>query len=157
MSGEPSLARRASAALAVGAILLSGCVAPAQTREAVPGPPSPSPSPAPVPDLEVKLQRVQGFAAGRTARPRHLRGPARGVRGTMDRLYTAAFLDPAAWGAGEYPGVLREFAPGARRQAARDLRHLTLGRAASAASAVTPGRARLRVEVLLDRRRRPVA
>lgn len=158
-------ARRLAAGLAAAALLGSGCTsAPARTpghapaaRTSSAAPAFPSPAAAGVPELEVKVERVQAFATRGRARPRHLRGPVRAVRVTMDRLYTAAFLDPAAWARGSYPAVVREFGGKARRQAAKDLDQLTLGGAAARMSAVSPRRARVRVDVLVDRRKRPVA
>ena len=152
--------RRTSAALLAAATIASGCSSPpARTSSAARAArlAATSKSPVPVPDLDVDVQRVQGFATRGTARPRHLRGPVGGVRETMDRLYTAAFLDPAAWDEGTYPEVIGEFSGKARKQAAEDVDLLTLGRAGTEMLEVAPRRAGLGVDVLVDRRKRPVA
>ncbi|MGH2723703.1 MAG: LCP family protein [Actinomycetota bacterium] len=152
----PSRWRRGGAAAVAAVALASACTAsPEAGPSAAPTSPSPSPE-APVPALEVNLARTAGFPVKGKARPRHLRRPARAVREAMDRLYTAAFVDPGAW-TGGFPGALREFRGEARRHARKDINRLTVGRAARVLSEVRPVKARLRVDLLLGTGRNALA
>jgi len=166
MGGSGPAGRRRGLAATVGvALLASACTTstaatPAATpaaRVAPAGTTSVAPSPEPtVAALEVGLTRVKGFAVKGKARPQHLRGPARGVRDAVARLYTAAFVNPASWEDG-FSEALREFRGPARRQARGDIDQLSVGRAAAVLSEVRPDRARLRVDVLLGRGRNSLA
>jgi LCP family protein required for cell wall assembly len=151
--------RRGAAAVLAAASLASACTG-SPTAEPGAGPPAwPSPSATPdpaVPALEVDVARIRGFAVKGRARPRHLRGPARAVADTVDRLYTAAFVDPRSWEGG-FGAALREFRGPARDRARKDIDQLTVGRAAAVLSEVRPDRARLRVDLLLGRGRNSLA
>ena len=161
MWGKGGARPRVVSGVLVVAALAAGCTAPRAAPS--PGPPSPdpallvaSPIPAP-PDLRVNLGRVSAYPMKGRARPRALRPPARAVRDAIDGLYTAGFVDPAAWDGGAFPGVLRAFRGQAREQAAKEINRLTVGRAAGILSEVRPEKARLRVELLLGPGRNAMA
>jgi len=121
-----------------------------------PPPPSASPSPSAY-ALEVTLRRVKAIPVSGTVKKRKLRAPAEAVRQTFTDLYATAFVDPARWEGGAFPGLFDHFAPAAREEARRHLDDLTLGRAAEHLSAVRPEWARLDVRFLLGPARVPVA
>jgi len=78
-------------------------------------------------------------------------GPAEAVTEQLDRLYTAAFLDPGNWAEGSYDDVLAFFAGGARDAAEKQLDVLTAGPAAGDAfEAIAPKPSSLKIQVLLD-------
>jgi hypothetical protein len=137
-----------------GAWLWSAARPPASPAPAAP--PSPSPSP-PVYAPEVTLRRVKAIAVSGTVKQRKLRVPAEAVRQTFTDLYGTAFVDPAQWEGGAFPGLFDHFAPAAREEARRHLDDLTLGRAADHVSAVRPEWARLVVRFLVGPARVPVA
>jgi hypothetical protein len=123
-----------------------------------PAPPRPSPSPSPPAyALDVTLRRVKAIPVRGTVKMRKLREPAEAVRQTFTDLYATAFVDPARWEGGTFPGIFDHFAPAAREEARRHLDDLTLGRAAQHVSAVRPEWARLDVRFLLGPARVPVA
>jgi hypothetical protein len=126
---------------------------------AVRGPvPPPSASPSPLEyALEVTLRRVKAIPVSGTVKMRKLRAPAEAVRQTFTDLYATAFVDPARWEGGAFPGLFDHFAPAAREEARRHLDDLTLGRAAEHVSAVRPEWARLDVRFLVGPARVPVA
>lgn len=68
----------------------------------------------------------------------------------MTELYSIGFVDPSAWGGGEFPSLFPLFAGEARQQVEQDLQRLTLGRLATELDAVKPRRARLDVRFLAD-------
>lgn len=117
---------------------------------------SPTPDPEPAFELSVELGRVRGRGPHGRVGARRLAEPAQAVLQTMTELYSAGFVDPERWGGGRFPGLLRHFARDLRTQARGDLKHLTLGRAASELDAVRPRRARLDVRFLTDTARRPI-
>jgi hypothetical protein len=120
----------------------------------------PSSSPSPVPpaySVEVTLRRVKAIPVRGSVKARKLRAPAEEVRQTFTDLYAAAFVDPARWEGGAFPGIFDHFAPTARGEARQHLDDLTLGRAAEHVSAVRPEWARLDVRFLLGPARVPVA
>ena len=120
--------------------------------------PSPTPSPSPPAyALDVTLRRVKAVPVRGEVKARKLRAPAEEVRQTFTDLYAAAFVDPARWQGGEFPGIFEHFAPAAREEARQHLDDLTLGRAAAHVSAVRPEWARLDVRFLLGPARVPVA
>jgi hypothetical protein len=122
------------------------------------GPPLPSPSPSPPAyTLDVTLRRVKAIPVSGTVKKQKLRAPAEAVRQTFTDLYATAFVDPARWEGGAFPGIFDHFAPAAREEARRHLDDLTLGRAAEHVSAVRPEWARLDVRFLLGPARVPVA
>jgi LCP family protein required for cell wall assembly len=122
-----------------------------------PGSPSPSASRQLAQPLEVKLSKVEGFPTKGKVRTRRLRPVAEQIRETMTGLYTAAFVDPTAWGDGRFTEILPFFRGDAQRQARGDVNRLTLGKAAGQLTEVDPGRARLRVDVLTDLGKHPIA
>ncbi|MFN2589983.1 MAG: hypothetical protein ABR518_04360, partial [Actinomycetota bacterium] len=105
------LSVRVAPAFVAVSMLASSCMS--APRAAPAGAASTSSRERAAPDLAIGLTRVKAFPAKGRVRPRHLRGPARRVRETMDRLYSAGFVDPAAWSEGFEP-VLREFRGEAR-------------------------------------------
>jgi len=127
--------------------------------------PSPAPSSAPGPTAQpsrepgshftVHLGRVLGHGVGGRVHPSDLAASARAVARTMTDLYSAAFVDPAAWHNGTFPGIFRLFAGAARVTARGDLRELTLGRAAAKLDAVRPRMARVNLRFLTDASDRP--
>ncbi|HET8526865.1 MAG TPA: LCP family protein [Actinomycetota bacterium] len=116
--------------------------------------PGPSGSPAPqTPHLTVRLARVTGESAGEHVHPADLAEPAQAVRRTIEDLYETAFLVPSF----DRAALLGQFSGQARRQAAGDLAHLTLGPARSRIDRVIPDRAKLKLEFLADANAHPLA
>lgn len=116
-----------------------------------------SPSPAAAPELVLELVGVRGRAVGEPLEPAEVAGPSEAVRRTMQDLLEIGFVDPERWGDGTFPGLLEHFDPAAREEAAADLRRLTLGAAARELDRVAPTSATMRVEIVTDRARHPVA
>ena len=131
------------------AMLAVACSGPPQVGPSEAGPGSPSPS-TPVEPVEVKLARVEAFPVEGKLRARRVRPVADQVRETLATLYTTGFADPGVWADGRFIEVLPFFRGDAQRQAKGDLDRLTLGRAAEHAAELTPGLARLRVDILTD-------
>ena len=100
---------------------------------------------------------MKAIATGKTSHPgRHAKVAATQIERTLDTLYYAAFLDPAAWQSGHYDAAWRLFAPNARAGARHQERTLTLGPAAgSLYDSIAPGRNGLFIRVLLDPAGRP--
>jgi hypothetical protein len=113
------------------------------------------PSREPGSHFTVHLGRVLGHGVGGRVHPSDLAASARAVARTMTDLYSAAFVDPAAWHNGTFPGIFRLFAGAARVTARGDLRELTLGRAAAKLDAVRPRMARVNLRFLTDASDRP--
>jgi hypothetical protein len=83
---------------------------------------------------------------------------SRNIRDTLTDFYRAAFVDPARWGDGAFPGAFAVFEGGAGdRASTTDLEALTLGPDAARTEWVEPARSRFQVTIVLDRSRRPVA
>ncbi|HEX5949351.1 MAG TPA: hypothetical protein VFZ45_07295 [Actinomycetota bacterium] len=148
----------------LGLLLLAGGLGAwlwASSGEPAAGPSAgPSSSPSPVPpafSVEVTLRRVKAIPVRGSVKARKLRAPAEEVRQTFTDLYAAAFVDPARWDGGAFPGIFGHFAPAARAEARQHLDELTLGRANEYVSAVRPEWARLDVRFLLGPARVPVA
>jgi len=69
----------------------------------------------------------------------------------LDDLFTTAFLDPGAWGDGDYAAVWERFTADARPSAEQSVETLTLGASAGDVyESVTPKRGVLSYEVLFD-------
>lgn len=147
--------------LVIGVALLGGSGGgppPAATPSPAPGPgqsPIAQPSQGPGDRLSVRLGRVLGHGVGGRAHPGDLAEAADAVARTMTDLYSVAFVDPAAWHEGTFPGIYRFFAGSARADAHGDLHELTLGHAAVELDAVRPREARLNVRFLTDAADRP--
>jgi hypothetical protein len=139
-----------------GAAVVAWRMASGRSAAPAPGPTSPSPA-TPAYALDVTLRRVKAIPVRGDVKPRKLRAPAEAVRQMFTDLYGTAFVDPARWEGGTFPGIFEHFAPAAREEAARRLDDLTLGRAAEHVSAVRPEWARLDVRFLLGPARVPVA
>jgi hypothetical protein len=155
---------RVSGWILIGLLLLAGGLGAwlwGSSGEPAAGPsagPSTSPSPErPTYPLEVTLRRVKAIPVRGSVKASKLRVPAEEVRQTLADLYAAAFVDPARWEGGAFPGIFDHFAPAARAEARQHLDDLTLGRAAEHVSAVRPEWARLDVRFLLGPARVPVA
>jgi polyisoprenyl-teichoic acid--peptidoglycan teichoic acid transferase len=151
--------RSAAAAVALGLVAIACTGRPEGQPEAGPSvAPSPPPaSPQVAERLDIRLSKVSGFPTKGKLKPRRLRPVAEQVRETMTGLYTAAFVDPRAWGDGRFTEILPFFRGEAQGEARESVDRLTLGNAAEALAEVDPGRARLRVDVLTDLGRHPVA
>jgi LCP family protein required for cell wall assembly len=117
---------------------------------------APSPTPAPV-ALTLELVAARGRAVHGALPDAEVDGPAEAVRATMQELLEIGFVDPERWRDGTFAGLLEHFAGSARREAAGDLRRLTLGPAAREIDSVTPTSATLEVEVVADRSGHPIA
>jgi polyisoprenyl-teichoic acid--peptidoglycan teichoic acid transferase len=158
--GPPAPWRRIAAAVVALGLAAMACTG---AREAEPrsGPsvgPSPSlASPQVAERLDVRLSKVNGFPTKGKLKPRRLRPVAEQVRETMAGLYTAAFVDSGAWGDGRFTEILPFFRGEAQGEARESPDRLTLGRAAEGLAEVDPGRTRLRVDVLTDIGRHPLA
>jgi LCP family protein required for cell wall assembly len=86
-----------------------------------------------------------------------VRDAAREVRDVLARLYTDAFVDPAAWQGGRFARLERFFAGAARERVRDDLARLSLGPGARVLEEVVPTSARLEVTFLLDGAGRPLS
>lgn len=143
--------RQPAAAVALASLLVPACLS-ASGQPAV-GPGTRPSSAVTVQAPAIDLVRARGFPVEGTVPPRRVRPAAEDVRATLSEYYTSAFMDPDA-----APGdVLAHFRGAAQREARGDLGELTLGRAARGISHVKPRRSPLRVDVLTDRGRHPVA
>ncbi len=150
------------ATVVVSAVLLAGCTGDAgesPSPSAAPGsrPPATSSPTASTKTftLQVDLRDVRAQGVDERLRARDLRGPARAIKQTMTELYRIAFVDPAEWDGGRFPGLFPLFAGDARAEAEGDLQRLTLGRQAGQLDAVRPRVARLDMRFLADARDRP--
>jgi polyisoprenyl-teichoic acid--peptidoglycan teichoic acid transferase len=126
------------------------------SNEGNPPRPSPEPSESPIPetpDLTMRLARVTGESAGEHVHPADLAEPAEAVRRTIEDLYGTAFLATTF----DRAALLGLFSGQARRQAAGDLGHLTIGPALSRIDEVVPARAKLKIEFLADANAHPLA
>jgi hypothetical protein len=125
------------------------------------GPPGPTAAPSPTLPadypLEVELGRVDPVAVSDRIDRVEVGAAARAVRDTLTGLYRTGFVDTAAWERGRFTGLAGYFTPTARPQARRDVRHLTLGSAATRLAQVRPDRARVRVRVLVGAEGRPIS
>lgn len=111
----------------------------------------------PVPDLVWEVGRVRSIPVDADAPQDDLESARDAVTDLLDRLYTTAFVDPAEWGGGRFPGLGSYFAGQTAPRAERDLDDLTLGGDAAAIERVVPTRARLRLSFLVDPEARPYA
>lgn len=109
-----------------------------------------------VPEFSFVVRQTRALPLEQKPRKRIRRKAVEQVRGVMDRLYVAGFLDPGQWEGGSFRAVLREFARPAARQARRDLGDLTLGETAAQLELVTPDRGVLGVNLLYGRGGNPV-
>ena len=122
------------------------------------GPPDAGPAPTeagrPVsPQLTMRLVRATGKTEDGTLRPADIAEPAEAIRRDLEELYETAFLAPSL----DRPALFSHFSGEARREAERDLAHLTIGPVRGELDEVVPWRATLSLTLLGDARGRPLA
>jgi LCP family protein required for cell wall assembly len=108
-------------------------------------------------ELTMDLRWLTGRGPDGPVRRRALTDAGEAVGDAMARLYSIAFVDPAEWDGGHFPGLADGFAGDARATVRRDVEALTLGPAAGVVDSVRPDLARLDVRILADASKRPVA
>jgi hypothetical protein len=104
-------------------------------------------------DFVVRKTRAVPTAEGADAKPlaEDAEALAREITPILDDLFTTAFLDPGAWGDGDYGAVWERFTADARPTAEQSVETLTLGASAGDVyERVTPKRGVLDYEVLFD-------
>jgi hypothetical protein len=109
------------------------------------------------PRFAFALGRVKGLGKAGQDGQATLRRTAREVAGTLDAMYTAAFVDPDEWEDGAFPRVLEAFGDRTAGRAREDLDQLTLGPAWAEVSRVRPGTSTLDVRFLLGEEGEPFA
>jgi hypothetical protein len=107
-----------------------------------------------IPTLELKTTKATAVSTTTTP-AKKLEAPAstvaKKVAGAMNRLYTAAFLDPANWRDDSYDGVWAMFDQSARGSAQRGVDTLTLGSTAGDTyDSVTGPKGKIEVKVLMN-------
>jgi LCP family protein required for cell wall assembly len=122
------------------------------------GPPEARPAPTeavgPVTtNLTMRLVRATGKTEDGTLRPADIAEPAEAVRRDLEKLYASAFLAPSL----DRPRLLSHFSGDARREAERDLEHLTIGPVRGELDEVVPWRATVSLTLLGDARGHPLA
>lgn len=122
------------------------------------GPPKARPAPTeavgPVTtNLTMRLVRATGKTEDGTLRPADIAEPAEAVRRDLEKLYESAFLAPSL----DRPLLLSHFSGDARREAERDLEHLTIGPIRGELDEVVPWRATVSLTLLGDARGHPLA
>jgi hypothetical protein len=110
----------------------------------------------PVPEFSFDLSRVNGTAPGGEVPSREVEAAADGIRGTLDAMYVAGFVDPEKWEGGAFPEVLEQFTETAADRASGELQQFTLGDEVAQVAFVEPALGVLKVRVLLDGDGQPV-
>jgi hypothetical protein len=107
----------------------------------------------PVPDFSFQLSGVRPIATGKAQGAQDAaQSVASRIQETLDHLYVTGFVDPNAWGQGNYDGIWQLFTPDAVATAHTDESTLTLGtRAGQTYRWLKPHEGRLRVRVLMDK------
>jgi hypothetical protein len=103
-----------------------------------------------VPEFSFVVERAKAFPLARKPRGQTHRKAIGQIRGVLDRLYQAGFVDPEQWEAGRFTEALEQFAGPSAREARRDLPDLTLGGTADRLELVTPQEGLLRMTLLYD-------
>jgi hypothetical protein len=119
-------------------------------------PPPLGPEEPQVPEFSFEVQKATVFPLARKPRGGAREKAVEDVRGVLDRLYIAGFLDPAQWTDEGFTAALEQFGGSTAREARRDLGDLTLGNTGAQMEAVAPEDGLLNVSLLFDTRRRPV-
>ncbi|HKN81681.1 MAG TPA: LCP family protein [Actinomycetota bacterium] len=101
----------------------------------------------------MRLVRETGKTEDGTLRPADIAGPAEAIRRDLEELYEIAFLAPSL----DRPALFSHFTGDARREAARDLGHLTIGAARGELDEVVPWRATISLRLLGDAGGHPLA
>jgi len=105
----------------------------------------------PVPEFSFDLTKVNGTAPGGEVPQQEVQDAAEDIRGTLDRMYVAGFVDPSKWEGGAFPEVLEQFEEGAMEKATEDLALLSVGGAeAEHIAFLEPAEGTLKVRVLVD-------
>ncbi|MEX0834080.1 MAG: hypothetical protein WD276_09470 [Actinomycetota bacterium] len=108
------------------------------------------PSPE-TPEFSFQVGKVDSVPTGKEEGAKSAQSAAKGVTETMDQFYTAAFLDPANWQAGNYEPAWSVFDGGAVGDAKKNAEILTLGPGAGQTyETVNPGASSLKVKVLVN-------
>jgi hypothetical protein len=119
-------------------------------------PPPLGPEEPEVPEFSFVVKKATPFPLARKPPVRTHRKAVQQVRGVLDRLYVAGFVDPGQWEDGRFTAALEQFARPSAREARRDLPDLTLGTTAIWLNLVTPEEGVLRMTLLYDRAGNPV-
>jgi len=116
--------------------------------------PAPTEAVGPVsPQLTMRLVRATGKTEDGTLRPADIAEPAEAIRRDLEELYETAFLAPSL----DRPALFSHFSGDARREAERDLAHLTIGPVRGELDEVVPWRATVSLTLLGDAHGRPLA
>lgn len=115
-----------------------------------------------IPAFGFVVRKTRAVPTAEGAEAKALASDAEAVAGELtpilDDLFTAAFLDPGAWGDGDYTAVWDRFSEEARPTAEQSVETLTLGvGAADVYERVTPKRGVVSYEVLFDARGNPAS
>jgi hypothetical protein len=110
-----------------------------------------------VPRFSFTIRGVKGVAVDGAAGRQELAAQARGIRETLDAMYSAGFVDPAQWQGGTFPAVLQAFSAEAAGRARKDLDDLSLGPTARDMDSVRPAKSTLDVDFLVDPSKQPYA
>ena len=106
---------------------------------------------AETPAFDFQVGKVTSIPTGKNDGGKSSQSAAKGVTETMDGFYTAAFLDPANWQAGDYSAAWGAFDGGSVGDAKKNAEILTLGPGAGDAfESVDPLPSSLKVKVLVD-------
>lgn len=111
--------------------------------------------PPPVAGFSFEVGKLRTVPVKEPAGEEQLQRAADRVHSTMNALYAAAFIDPADWREGRFPGLPAFFSGKAAELAAEDLEDLTLGSTAPQMETVKPDPSKLRVTFLIDPKKRP--
>jgi LCP family protein required for cell wall assembly len=103
--------------------------------------------------VRMRLVRATGKTEDGTLRPRDIAEPAEAIRRDLEDLYETAFLAPVL----DRRTLFSHFSGGARREAERDLGHLTIGPVRDELDEVVPRRATVRLTFLGDAGGHPIA
>ncbi len=105
------------------------------------------------PQLTMRLVRATGKTEDGILRPADIAEPAEAVRRDLEELYETAFLAPSL----DRPALLSHFSGDARREAERDLGHLTIGPVRGELDEVVTRRATVSLRFLGDASGHPLA
>lgn len=119
-------------------------------------PPPLGPDEPEVPEFSFVVEKAAAFPLARRPRPEPRAKAVEEVRGVLDDLYIAGFLDPGQWTDGGFAAALEQFAETTAREARRDLDDLTVGDTGAQLEAVAPQEGLLNVSLLFDTQRRPL-